>query len=289
MEQLSQKMELLQLEQEEQSLKKKEEQVAEQLNDLKQKLDDLLLEKDGIDEMTAGVDKQLKECGEKNQDRNRTGDGVDDNYLVIKHEFDQVSSDREKILEKKKINEKKMEDMNNDFEMIVYERNKIRAEDEEIEKRCKRMRKEFDTINQKSPQDLPESFIDQLEKIRVAKEDILKDDKEIDEENTQLWAEAHSVKDQMFAISRKHALLDEDNKEIEKLFNEITSERNKLIERDNLLNGRYQVIHENIQDVCDQRIEVKVQMDNLVKERKIDEPLGVKDALMQEDLDLAVK
>merc|ERR1712106_877787 len=243
-----------------------------------------LMEKEVIDQKTADVDKQLKECEQSNKKKSTNTVGLNDDYSMIKHEFDQVSADRDKILEKKKIVEKKMEDMNNDFELIVYERNKIRNEDEEIEERCKTIRKAFDSLSQKSSQrDLPDSFLERLETIRVGREDILRDDKEIDEENRKLWIEAHTIKDQMFEVSRKHILLDTDNEEIQKLFNEITTERNKLIEKDNLLNGRYQIIHDNIQKVCERRMEVKLQIESL------EEDSEGKDTCMQEDLDLIVK
>jgi len=289
MEQVTQKMELLKLEEEQQRLKKEEAEVAKKLNNLKTKLDDLLLEKEAVDQRSAEVDKQLEDCKQSSRIKQQIKE-VDiengDEYKLIKCEFDQVTVDREKTLEKKKIVEKKMENMNNEFEMIVYERNKIRSEDQEIEERCEEMRKQFDTFNQKTSQsDLPDSFEDRLEIIRAAKEAILSEDKEIDEESRLLWIKAHAVKDQMFNNAKKHQLLDADNEEIQKLFNDITNERTKLIEKDNLLNGRYQIIHDNIQNVCEKRVELKVEIES----KKAETESGDKDSVMQEDLELAVK
>eukprot|EP00092_Neocalanus_flemingeri_P029260 GFUD01031767.1.p1 GENE.GFUD01031767.1~~GFUD01031767.1.p1 ORF type:complete len:571 (+),score=234.62 GFUD01031767.1:73-1785(+) len=300
MEHLSQKMELIKLEEEKNSVKKTESEVENQLSDLKSKLDNLLVEKETIDQEAADIENKIKKCSQKHEkhkkeiDKNPVNEKDNENkYALIKHEYDQVSSDREIIIEKNMIVEKKIEDMNNEFEIIVYERNKIRSEDEEIEERCKAMRQEFDALSQKSlKHNLPESLLVQLEDIKVAKEGFLEKDKETDDENKHLWSEAHIIKDQMSNISRQSSCLDEDNEEIQKLFNEITGERNKLIEKDKLLNTRYEGIYKDIQTVCDQRIETKIQIDNLDKVLDLEsskDEMVFKDSLMQEDLMLAVK
>merc|ERR1719320_320835 len=128
MEQVTQKMELLKLEEEQQRLKKEEAEVAKKLNNLRTKLDDLLLEKEAVDQRSAEVDKQLEDCKQSSRIKQQIKE-VDiangDEYKLIKCEFNQVTVDREKTLEKKKIVEKKMENMNNEFEMIVYERKRL--------------------------------------------------------------------------------------------------------------------------------------------------------------------
>jgi len=171
--------------------------------------------------------------------------------------------------------------MSNDFEIIAYERNSIRSEDEKIEERCKDMQSELDSMSQMlSNRELTDSFFQRLENIRTTKQDILSNDKEIEEENNLLWVTARDIKGKMEENSKKHSLLDEDNLEIQKLFKDITGERNVLIEKDNMLNIKYQLIYEDLRKVCDERVEIKEQVEQVEGDDK--------DSLMQKDLNLAV-
>merc|ERR1711915_682622 len=185
-------------------------------------LDDLLKEKEEIDEKSSEIDDRLKDLSDSKTVQSRRDPKISDKYTTTKQEFFKISKDRDNILENKKIVEKKIEDMSNDFEIIAYERNSIRSEDEKIEERCKDMQSELGSMSQMlSNRELTDSFFQRLENIRTTKQDILSNDKEIEEENNMLWVTARDIKGKMEANSKKHSLIDEDNHEIQKLFKDI--------------------------------------------------------------------
>jgi len=109
----------------------------------------------------------------------------------------------------------------------------------------------------------------------------LKKDKSIKKEATNLWIEANSAKKRMEELIGLDVRLDADGKETWELFREINSEREKLIDQDKLLNARYEMIHSDIESICQKRSDIVKCMET--------SPDELKDSLFKEDLFLAVK
>ena len=163
---------------------------------------------------------------------------------------------------------------------LTIERNEIRNENEKIENRCQEMEqifKDFFDSNEKCNLD---SFHQDLEKISQEKEKILKEDQLIEAENKDLWEEAKSIRIEMETIAQISHQVDEDGKEMNDIFLKINDERGKLIEQDKLLNNRYSSILENIQRICQERIELRHKMEASSDETE-------KDHYLTEDLSLA--
>merc|ERR1712183_718987 len=72
-------------------------------------------------------------------------------------------------------------------------------------------------------------------------------------ENKRLWKEANVLQEKKDELMRKNTKIDEDNEMLQKQFSDITAERNKIVENDKIVNTRYQVIHQNLESVCDER------------------------------------
>ena len=91
----------------------------------------------------------------------------------------------------------------------------------------------------------------QLEEVRVTKEQVIQEDEAAEVENKHLWKEANALQEKKDEMMKTNSSIDNENEVIQKQFLEITSERNKIVEKDKLLNAGYQVIHQHLESACD--------------------------------------
>ena len=94
-----------------------------------------------------------------------------------------------------------------------------------------------------------------------------------------MWETAERIKNDTERVTVINNKLEEDSKEIDKIFKQINDERVKLIDQDKLLNARYPAIMESLQLVCQQRMNLQL----IIKDKSIEE-----DSEKIKDLDLAL-
>ena len=97
--------------------------------------------------------------------------------------------------------------------------------------------------------------------------------------NAKLWETAERIKHDTERVTVINNKLEEDSKEIDKIYEQINDERVKLIDKDKLLNARYPAIMESLQLVCQQRMNLQL----IINDKSID-----KDSEKIKDLDLAL-
>ena len=102
----------------------------------------------------------------------------------------------------------------------------------------------------------------QLEEVRVTKEQVKQEDEAAEVENK----EANALQEKKDEMMKTNSSIDNENEVIQKQFLEITSERNKIVEKDKLLNAHYQVIHQNLESVCDERKNLRTISDSIDEE-----------------------
>ena len=95
---------------------KKDGEIEVKLCDIKDKLDTLLMEKGKIDKINANIDLRLGKFNEKyknnkkvQEDVLKSDDNIEEKYSLLKQELGQVGSERENIIKRNAILEKKKE------------------------------------------------------------------------------------------------------------------------------------------------------------------------------------
>ena len=249
------------IEKKKKTLQEEKKGVKRKLSEIKNKLDILFEEKVKLDKDSAAVTKEIEDLKNKcnSEDSKSSQSAQNDIDEELKLVLEELSS-------------------------VSFEKNQVKIANDELDIKCKDMEEKFEYILNLNHDSKISSdgYLEKLEIIRREKEAIIKNDEEIEMDNQNLWIEAREIKHQMELSSSINQQLEVDSEEMNEIFKKINDERGKLIQQDKLLNDRYSVIYGDIQEVCQQRMELQQKMDENITEKE-------KNTYLQQDLLLAVK
>ena len=249
------------IERKKKTLQEEKKGVKRKLSEIKNKLDILFEEKVKLDKDSAAVTKEIEDLKNKcnSEDSKSSQSAQNDIDEELKLVLEELSS-------------------------VSFEKNQVKIANDELDIKCKDMEEKFEYILNLNHDSKISSdgYLEKLEIIRREKEAIIKNDEEIEMDNQNLWIEAREIKHQMELSSSINQQLEVDSEEMNEIFKKINDERGKLIQQDKLLNDRYSVIYGDIQEVCQQRMELQQKMDENITEKE-------KNTYLQQDLLLAVK
>ena len=250
------------IEKKKKTLQEEKKGVKRKLSEIKNKLDILFEEKVKLDKDSAAVTKEIED---------------------LKNKCNSVDSKSSQSAQNG-INDEELKIVVEELSAVSLEKNQVKIANDELDLKCKDMEKKFEHIlNLNHDKQIgSDSFLEKLEIIRREKEAIIKNDEEIEMDNQNLWIEAREIKHQMEVSSSINQQLEVDSEEMNEIFKKINDERGKLIQQDKLLNDRYSVIYGDIQEVCQERMELQLKMDGNITEKD-------KNTYLQQDLLLAVK
>ena len=103
--------------------------------------------------------------------------------------------------------------------------------------------------------------------------------------NAKLWETAERIRHDTERITVINNKLEEDSKEIDRIYKQINDERVKLIDQDKLLNARYPTIMESLQLVCQQRMNLQLIINDKSKDEESEKVKDLDLALVQQDIE----
>ena len=231
--------------------------VKTDLDKMRDKLDELLKQKEVLDLNNEELKKQIAELHD-NEDNSELEDSLEDG--------------------------EEMRDLTEKLSLLTSLRRNLEERNSVLEGKCNDMQGQLQELLKGSQlEENSRLFYETLEGIRREKEGIIKEDQNIEKETKELWREAHEVKSEMEALSAINRTVDEDSREIQDIFGQIKSERGKLIGQDKLLNERYPLIFQSLDEVCQERIKLRARIQAAEEESR------EKRQLLQTDLEAALK